>query len=101
MLRPSRGWPRGPGRVVRGGALGLRRAGLLVIVVRLLGAVVEHERLGLVGDGDSAGALGPRLPVHLHGHRGALEDQLEENRIRDFNTYTFVKKILVAIDFLQ
>lgn len=57
--------------------LGLGGAGFVVVIVRLLGAVVQHEGLGLVSDGDGAGALGPRLPVHLHGHRGALEDQLE------------------------
>ena len=65
---------------MRGGALCLGRAGFVVVIVRLLGAVVQHEGLGLVGDGDGAGTLGPRLPVHLHGHLGALENQLERNR---------------------
>lgn len=64
---------------MRGGSLGFRRAGL-VVVVRLFGAVVEHQRLRLVCDGDGAGALSPRLAVHLHGHRGILEDQLKEKR---------------------
>lgn len=68
--------PRGPGGVVRGGTLSVRGAGFVVIVVRLLGAVVQHEGLGFMGDGDGAGALGPRLPVHLHGHLGALQNEL-------------------------
>jgi len=85
--RAVRGGTRGPRGVVGGGALRLRGAGVSVIVVvvvvvvvllivRLLGAVVEHGDLGLVGDGDGAGALRPRLPVHLHGHPGALQHQL-------------------------
>lgn len=65
---------------MRGGALCLRGAGLVVVIVRLLGAVIQHEGLGLMGDGDGAGTLGPRLPVHLHGHLGALEHQLERER---------------------
>lgn len=62
---------------MRRGALRLRGAGFVLVVVRLLGAVVQHQRLGLVGDGDGAGALRPRLAVHLHGHRGALQNQLQ------------------------
>lgn len=68
---------RGPGRVLGRGALRLRGAGSIVVIVRLLCAVIQHEGLGLMGDGDGAGTLGPRLPVHLHGHLGALEKQLE------------------------
>lgn len=30
-----------------------------------------------MGDGDGARTLRPRLPVHLHGHLGALQNQLE------------------------
>lgn len=78
--RTSRRRPRGPGGVVRGGALGLGGAGFVVVVVRLLGAVIQHEGLGLVGDGDGAGALGPRLPIHLHGHLGALQHQLQRRQ---------------------
>ena len=65
---------------MRGRALGLRGARfvlVLIIIICLLGAVVQHEGLGLMGDGDGAGTLSPRLPVHLHGHLGALKDQLE------------------------
>lgn len=80
MSRASRGRPQGPGGVVRGGALGLRGAGFVVVVVRLLGAVIQHEGLGLMGDGDGAGTLGPRLPVHLHGHLGAFEHQLQRQQ---------------------
>lgn len=86
---------RGPGGVLGRGALRLRGAGaVVVVVVRLLGAVVQHEGLGLVGDGDGAGTLGPRLPVHLHRHRGALEEQLEgEQRENDaFMPSTLIKK---------
>ena len=68
------------GRVMGGGALSLGGAGFVVVVVGLLGAVVEHEGLGLVGDGDGARALGPRLPVHLHGHPGRLQHQLQRDR---------------------
>lgn len=63
-----------------GGALGLRGAGFVFVIVRLLSAVVQHEGLGLMGDGDGAGTLCPRLPVHLHGHLGALEKKLERER---------------------
>lgn len=68
---------------MRGGALGLGGAGFVVVVVRLLGAVIQHEGLGLMGDGDGAGTLGPRLPVHLHGHLGALEHQLQRRQHTD------------------
>ena len=74
---------------MRGGALRLRGAGF-VVVVGLLGAVVQHEGLGLVGDGDGAGTLGPRLSVHLHGHLGALQNQLErEGGQRTFKEKTY------------
>lgn len=62
---------------MRSWALRLRGAGFIVIIVRLLCAVVQHKSLGLMGDGDGAGALRPRLSIHLHGHRGALQNQLE------------------------
>lgn len=75
----SRGGTCWLGRVMGGRALSLGGAGF-VVVVRLLGAVVEHEGLGLVGDGDGARALGPRLPVHLHGHPGRLQHQLQRDR---------------------
>lgn len=65
---------------MRGGALCLRGAGFVIVIVRLLAAVVQHEGLGLMGDGDGAGTLGPWLPVHLHGHLGALKNQLERER---------------------
>lgn len=67
---------------MRGGALCLRGAGLIVVIVRLLGAVAQHDDLRLMGDGDGAGALRPRLPVHLHGHLGALQHQLEDEEHR-------------------
>ncbi len=73
----SRGRPWGPGWVVRSGALCLRGAGFVFVIVRLLGTVVQHVDLGLMGDSDGAGTLRPRLAVHLHGHLGALENQLE------------------------
>lgn len=72
---------------MRGGTLCLRGAGFVVVIVRLLGAVVQHEGLGLMGDGDRAGTLGPRLPVHLHGHLGALENQLERIKITQTAEY--------------
>lgn len=65
---------------MRGGALCLRGAGFVIVIICLLGAVVQHEGLGLMSDGDGAGTLGPRLSVHLHGHLGALENQLERDR---------------------
>lgn len=71
---------RGPGRVLGRGALRLRGAGSIVVIVRLLCTVIQHEGLGLMGDGDGAGTLGPRLPVHLHGHLGALEKQLQRDQ---------------------
>lgn len=55
----------------------LRQAG--GIIVRLLPRVVQHQRVRLVSDGDSAGPLRPGLPVHLHRHLGALQDQLVPN----------------------
>lgn len=64
-------------RVMRGRALRLRGAGLVVVFVCLLCTVVQHEGLGLVSDGDGAGSLSPRLPVDLHGHGGAFQNQLE------------------------
>lgn len=69
---------------MRGGGLRLGGAGFIIVVIRLLCAVVEHESLGLMGDGDGAGALGPRLPVHLHRHLGALKNQLERKAMLRF-----------------
>lgn len=50
-----------------------------IIIICLLPRVVQHQGVGLVGDGDSAGPLRPGLPIHLHRHLGALQDQLAPN----------------------
>lgn len=46
------------------------------VVVRLLSREIQHQGVGLVSYGNGAGPLGPRLPVYLHRHHGALQDQL-------------------------
>ena len=58
---------------------GLRGAGVFVVVVCLLGAVVQHKGLGFMGNGDGAGSLRPRLSVNLHRHAGTLQDQLRNH----------------------
>lgn len=71
---------RGPWRILGRGTLRLRGTGFVVVIVRLFCTVIQHEDLGLMGDSDGAGTLGPRLPVHLHGHLGTLENQLKRDK---------------------
>ena len=47
------------------------------VVVRLFSGEIQHERARLVRYGDSAGPLGPGLPIHLHRHHGALQNPLQ------------------------
>lgn len=46
------------------------------VIIRLFSGEIQHQRVRLVSDGDGAGPLGPGLPVHLHRHHRALQDQL-------------------------
>lgn len=64
--------------VIGRGFFSLRGAGVIIICVFC--TVVQHERLGLMGNGDGAWTLRPRLSIHLHWHPRTLQHQLPQKK---------------------
>lgn len=53
-----------------------------VVIICLFCTVVQHESLGLMGNGDGAWTLRPRLSIHLHWHPRTLQYQLPQRSKR-------------------